>query len=102
MQSVLPVRRSAFNAPAIPAAPAAFLVLVRRGAADAELALRGEHRGDLAGARRHAVVACQAVADRFDVPATAEVLDAAGAVRFRCAAAVACQVGLAAAGGGLW
>lgn len=88
MQSVLPVRRAAFNAPAISAAPAAFVVLVRRGAgAAAELALRGDHRGDLAGARRHAAVACQAVADRFAVLATAVVLDSAGAERFRCASA---------------
>lgn len=77
MQTVLPVRRSAFNAPACSAAPAAFVVLVHRGHGPAgEIALRGEYHGDLAGARRHARVVCQAVADRFAVPAIAEVLDA--------------------------
>ncbi|MBL9077002.1 MAG: hypothetical protein JNL08_05840 [Planctomycetes bacterium] len=81
MQTVLPVRRPAINAPAILAAPATSLI-EHRGATGAEFALRGEHRGNLAGAFRRA-----AVADRFGQPTTAVVLDAGCVLHFLGAAA---------------
>ena len=89
MSGSLPVRRSAHNAAALLAAPAAFVVIASRpaGADGCITILRGDHLGTFAGAKRHALIVLDALVCCYGgIPVDVQVLDGRNVPLFVCTA----------------